>query len=545
MKQAEWLLYSTVYSLDVRSFQDGDGDGLGDLQGLISRLDYLKELGIDCLWLAPFFSSKELDGGYDVMDYYRIDPALGSMEDFRVLIHEAGKRGQKIVLDLVVNHTSIHHPWFQRAITDPNSIFYEYYIWKKERPRNHRVDVMFPTVEDSNWAYVEEVDAYYYHTFYHHQADLNMTNPLVQQEILRILDFWMGMGILGFRVDAVPKILKTKGGKKWDGDPYDLLNVWRDRVQWHDSDAVLLGEADVDHRHYPNFLNDGKLTALFNFYGNNYTFLSFAREQAAPLEHALRELPLNQEEYYLNFLRNHDELELGMLEKEEQREVFQVFAPSESMRVYDRGIRRRLPPMFGNDVDRTRMAKALLLSLPGTPVLRYGEEIGMGDDLNLPERRSVRTAMQWSTGPNAGFSDITPQALRYALIREGEFGYPKVNVADQQTDSTSLLHMLKGLLAIRRKWIEWFAHGSFSVLPVEETAVLGYSYLHQGAYLVIVVNLAGRHVDFHLASPLPEGAQLSVLARSEKVKANMKHDRMEMSLPRYGYSWLMVERRDA
>lgn len=545
MRQAEWLLYSTVYSLDVRSFQDSDADGLGDLQGLISRLDYLQDLGVDCVWLAPFFTSKEYDGGYDVMDYYRIDPTVGTMEDFMVLIQEAGKRQQRIVLDLVVNHTSIHHPWFQRAIQDPDSIFYDYYIWKKERPRNHRANVMFPTVEDSNWAHEAQVDAYYYHTFYHHQADLNMSNPLVQQEILRIMDYWMGTGIAGFRVDAVPRILKPKGGKRIEGDPYELLNVWRNKVQSHDPAGVLLGEADVDPQHYPQFLNDGKLTALFNFYVNNYTFLAFAREQAAPLEQALRELPVNHEEYYLTFLRNHDELDLGMLKDEERGEVFQAFAPSESMRIYNRGIRRRMPPMFENDPNRTRMAMSLLFSLPGTPVLRYGEEIGMGDDLNLPERRSVRTVMQWSSAPNAGFSNVTPQALKYALIREGEYGYPKVHVADQQGNKSSFWHLVKDLIAIRQQWIAWFAQGNFAVLPTEDVSIISYSYQHQGAWLVVGINLAGRKVDFDLASPLPEGAVLSVVATPEKTVATLQKDRIKVTLPRYGYIWMMIERRDA
>lgn len=524
MKQAKWFYEAVVYSLDVRSFYDGDGDGLGDIKGLIQKLGYLSDLGVDCIWLAPFYVSKEYDGGYDVMDYYQIDPRLGTMEDFRVLIDETRSLGIRIILDLVINHTSIFHPWFQRAIADPGSRYYDYYIWKDQKPVNDRESVAFPTVEDSNWAYQPTVGAYYYHSFYHHQADLNMTNPNVQQEVLRVLNFWMGTGISGFRLDAVPRILQEKGGNRYESDPYKLLNVWRQTVAAHDEAAILIGEADVDPKTYSTYLEEGRLAALFNFYINNYTFLALAKEEAAPLEKALKTLPFNHDEHYLTFLRNHDELDLDILKKKERKVVYDAFAPSESMRIYDRGIRRRLPPMLDNDPDRIKLAMSLLFSLPGTPVLRYGEEIGMGDDLNLPERKSVRTAMQWSAEPNAGFSEISPQALRYALIREGEYGYSHVNVETQTEKVDSLLRHVKALIGNRKRWAEWFVSGRFVLWSAVGDSILCYGYERGDGCVVMVHNLSGEPVNTEWPVPLH----------------GQEQNPITLDLGRYGYRWLLV-----
>lgn len=525
MKPAEWLYKSIVYSLDIRSFSDGDANGLGDLKGLIGKLDYLVDLGVDCIWLTPFYLSDEYDDGYDVIDYYQIDPRLGTMEDFGMLIDKARSLGIRILLDLVINHTSIHHAWFQRAITDPDSRYYDYYIWKKQRPEMDREDVVFPTVEDSNWTYQPTLDAYYYHTFYHHQADLNMAHPNVQQEVLRLLHFWMGTGIAGFRLDAVPHILKEKGDSHFEDDPFELLNVWRDTIAIHDNEAVLIGEADVDPNNYSEFLKQGRLAALINFYVNNYTFLALAKESALPLENALKSLPISQGEHYLTFLRNHDELDLGILSAAERQIVFDAFAPSESMQIYGRGIRRRLPPMLDNDAERMRLAMSLLFALPGTPVIRYGEEIGMGDDLNLPERRSVRTAMQWSAEANAGFSAVSPpQALKYALIREGEYGYGQVNVEAQASREDSLLNQVKVLIQYRKKWMDWFVYGQFRLLDVKDNAILCFGYERDEEWIVVVHNLSREPVTAELSVPLPKQDKYPII----------------LELERYGFRWLLL-----
>lgn len=541
MKQPEWFYTSIVYSLDVRSFKDSDSDGLGDIRGLTDQLGYLVELGVDCIWLAPFFKSREYDDGYDVADYYHIDPSLGSMEDFSVLVDKARSLGIRIVLDLVVNHTSIHHPWFKRAIEEPDSIYYDYYIWKKQKPENDDKDVMFPTVEDSNWKYEPAVGAYYYHTFYHHQPDLNIVNPMVQREIVRIIDFWMGTGIAGFRIDAVPQVLHNKGGSRFEGDPYDLLNEWRDAVMAHDEQAILFGEANVDPKTYREFLKEGRLAALFNFYTNSYTFLSLAQQRAAPLEKALTNLPLTGSEHYLNFLRNHDELDLGILNYEDRQAVYDAFAPLESMRLYERGIRRRMPPMMNNDPNRIKMAMSLLLTLPGTPVIRYGEEIGMGDDLNLPERRSVRTAMQWSAARNAGFSDTTPQALRYPLVRVGEFGYEKVNVEAQLAEKGSLLNEVKRMIHTRKDWIDWFGYGRFELLSADQDPILCYAYVRDRAWLIVVHNLSGKIVTTQIRSPLSDNAKLTILSSPEALEQDGAD--LRVRLGRYGYGWFSLSER--
>lgn len=351
-----------------------------------------------------------------------------------------------------------------------------------------------------------------------------MTNPQVQEEILRILYYWMPTGIAGFRIDAVPHIVQDKGGVEHQGDPYELLNVWRKVIQMHDSEGVLIGEADVDPKKYPRFLEDGRLTALFNFYLNNNLFLALAQGTATAMVKALEQFPL-MDGNYLTFLRNHDELDLGVLSEADRHVVYEAFAPSLSMRIYNRGIRRRLPPMLNNDSEHLILAFSILFSLPGVPVLRYGEEIGMGDDLNLPERRSVRTAMQWSEDRNAGFSEITPQALQYALIREGEYGYPQLNVKSQLSQQDSILNRIKELIRLRKKMKDWFVYGLFKVWPIEDESLLCLSYEKENGYLIWVHNFSNEQAVMYWP---PIGQSVNGAST-------------EVTLPRYGFTCMLVE----
>lgn len=534
----DWFKNAVVYSLDVRGFKDGNHDGQGDLKGLLERFDYLLQLGVTCIWLSPICASQGRDDGYDVVDYYEIDAALGDFDDFQKLVERAKADDVKLLLDLVINHTSVDHPWFKRAIEQPDSIYHDYYIWQKEKPENDKEDLVFKTVETSNWEYQPAVDAFFYHTFYKHQPDLNVTNPRVQAEILKIIDFWMSTGINGFRLDAVPHILRDKGSNRFDGDPYALLVTWDDAIKKYDEQAILIGEADVEPEEYPSFLEAGKLTGLLNFFINNYSFLSFAAKRAIPLYEALERLPLPNERQYLNFLRNHDELDLERLTEKERQLVFEHFAPEPSMIIYNRGIRRRLPPMVANSAERVKLSMSLLLSLPGTPVIRYGEEIGMGDDLNLPERKSVRTAMQWSDSQNAGFSDVAPQAMQYPLIRKGPFSYRHINVADEAANATSLLNEVKKMVAMRSTENRLFGEGYFATQQTDNAAVLAFGYALDKRQLVIVHNFSETTANAKLAWPADGEINLSVLLGSALVST--ANEQLKVVLPAYSYCWLLL-----
>lgn len=538
MREINWLKKGVIYSIDVRSFKDGNHDGKGDFNGLLSKVDYLTQLGIRCIWMAPFYSSNQQDDGYDVTDYYRIDPQLGTMEEFRLLVEKAKANGIKIVLDLVVNHTSGAHPWFKTATGTPGSLYHDYYIWKAEKPPHDKEDLVFKTIEESNWEYEPSISAYFYHTFYKHQPDLNMTNPRVQTEVLNIIDFWMGKGIDGFRIDAVPHILRDKGDSRFSGDPYGLLGNWRRAVLEYNEHAILIGEADVEPENYPDFVQKDRLTALFNFYLNNYTFLALATQCADPLFGALKRLPLKDRRPYLNFLRNHDELDLERLTEKERKQVYAQFAPEPSMIIYDRGIRRRLAPMVDNDHRRIKLAMSLLFTLPGTPVLRYGEEIGMGDDLNLPERKSVRTVMQWSDQQNGGFSDVVPQALKAPLIREGKFSYKRVNVAIQAARPESLLNDIQTMIYIRNKENDLFAHGEFMLLNTDCDTVLAYAYYLKNEWLVAVHHFAEKTVETTLGLPIHgNAAPISLIGTARSAFSN---GRLIVELGAYAYSWLII-----
>jgi len=538
MRVPEWFKEAIVYSLDFRSFKDGNRDGFGDISGLISKFDYLVDLGVTCIWLAPFYCSNQQDDGYDVTDYYQIDPNFGALEDFRRLVEKAKENDIKIVLDLVVNHTSDAHPWFKTALENPSSVYHDYYIWMKQKPGNDKEDVVFQGVEESNWEYSPAASAYFYHTFYKHQPDLNVANPAVQSEILRIIDFWMSKGIDGFRIDAVPHILRDKGDSRFDGDPYDLLNEWRSAIARHNEQAVIIGEADVDPEGYVSFLDRGRMTALFNFYLNNYTFLAFAVREAAPLFNALRRLPLADGRRYLNFLRNHDELDLERLTEDEQQQVFEAFAPSPTMIIYERGIRRRLSSMVEHDSRRMKFAMSLLLTLPGVPVIRYGEEIGMGDDLNLPERKSVRTAMQWTDDPNGGYSEVPPQALKYPLIQEGAASYERVNVSSQLADGESLLCETKAMIRLRKDNGHRFYDGKFMLFDTNHQAILAYGYRNTSGWLVIVHNFSDSMLEATVPlTGISDNSVSPVLNAGNVIPSNGK---LTQHLPGYGYSWFIV-----
>lgn len=534
--QPLWYRNAVVYAVDPAMFRDSDGDGWGDLRGVTRRLEHLRGLGATCLWLLPFYPSPFKDGGYDVADHLSVDPRLGTLPDVVELLEAAEEAGIRVILDLVVQHTSDRHPWFQAARADRDSPYRDYYVWSDE-PRDDGVTSVFPTVEDGVWTFDEQAGQYYRHTFYSHEPDLNLANPEVRQEIRRIMAFWLRLGASGFRVDAVPYMVRDAGADPTFQDGTDLLRELRDFVALRHPEAVLIGEVDVPVEEYEDyFLGGDGLTMLLNFWLNNHVFLALARGEAEPVHRALGELPPPPAgSQFANWLRNHDELDLERLSEEEREEVMAVFAPDEDMRAYGRGIRRRIAPMLGGDARRIAAAHALLLSMPGTPVLQYGDEIGMGDDLSRRERLSVRIPMQWTAGDNAGFSSASPDRLVAEPLKDGPFGCEEVSVYDQQRRPDSLLAKVGDMVRTRLGLTE-IGHGRYRVLDTGRSSVVALRHEDErDGVVVTLVNLAADDVEVRVPDCDLEDL-VDVLADGEYPPEG--DDPPTIRLAGHGYRWL-------
>jgi maltose alpha-D-glucosyltransferase/alpha-amylase len=484
-----WYKNAIIYCLDVKTFMDGNGDGIGDFTGLRERLDYLSGLGVTCLWLLPFYVSPNRDNGYDVSDYYQIDPRLGDLGDFVAFSHQARMHGIRVMVDLVVNHTSSEHPWFLKARREPASRYRDYYIWSKEKPERLEEGLVFPGRQRTNWTYDPAAEAYYFHRFFEFQPDLNIGNADVRADILKIMGFWLELGVSGFRVDAVPFLIYGSPLQAEEQrNRFDLLNEMRELLSWRRGDAILLAEANVAVSEVkPYFGNGDRMQLVFHFPANQALFLSLAREDAGPIADLLREpIELHSAAQWAHFLRNHDELDLGRLSEDQRQQVFQKFGPEPSMQVYGRGLRRRLAPMLDGEVRRIQLAYSLMLTLPGTPVFWYGEEIGMGEHLGLPERDSVRTPMQWSSGAGCGFGNEQPSIRPFV---EGRFSCATVNVAAQRQDPSSLLNRIERLIRMRKECPE-IGWGRCAVLHTGEQAVLALRYQWRRSSMVAIHNFA-------------------------------------------------------
>jgi maltose alpha-D-glucosyltransferase / alpha-amylase len=451
-----WYKNAVIYCLSVATYMDANGDGIGDFQGLMRRLDYLQGMGVTAIWLMPFQPSPGKDGGYDVANYYGVDPRYGTLGDFVEFTHGCKQRGMRVLIDLVVNHTSDEHPWFQEARRDPESRYRDWYVWSKKKPKNASSGIVFPGVQKSTWDYDEAAKAFYFHRFYDFQPDLNTSNLEVQAEILKIMGFWLQLGVSGFRMDAVPFVISQKGASiAKPEEQYDMLRVFSQFLTWREGEAIILAEANVlpgtDMKYFGTA--GERLQMMFNFEVNQHLFYALASSDSRPLVKAMRATksrPTTAQ--WGQFLRNHDELDLGRLEDKQREIVFAAFGPDPEMQLYQRGIRRRLAPMFQGDRRRLELAYSLMMTLPGTPVVRYGDEIGMGDNLKLPERNCARTPMQWSTEPNAGFTKSEKPVL--PVISDGPYSFQHVNVADQRRDPNSLLNWMERIIRMRKEdWL--------------------------------------------------------------------------------------------
>ncbi|HSU35887.1 MAG TPA: alpha-amylase family protein [Propionibacteriaceae bacterium] len=540
-----WWKTAVIYCLDVETFLDWNDDGKGDFPGLAQRLDYLASLGITCLWLMPFYPTPDRDDGYDIVDFYGVDPRLGTLGDLVEVIRTARDRGMRVIADLVVNHTSDRHPWFKSARASRTSKYRDFYVWADQPPANAQAEPTFPDQETSVWTFDEQAGQYYLHRFYKHQPDLNVANPLVRDEIAKIMGYWLQLGLSGFRVDAVPFFLETMGMPDAQSalpDPHEYLRDLRAFLNRRTGDAILLGEVNLDHKQQLEFFGgtDGdELHMQFDFIGMQRLYLSLARGDAAPLIDALITRPQPQpESQWASFVRNHDELTLDKLSEAERQEVFAAFGPEPEMQVYGRGLIRRLPPMLGGDPRRIRMVYSLLFSLPGTPVLFYGEEIGMGENLEAGDRLAVRTPMQWSTEKNGGFSNATPSRLS-GQLPEGPYGPAFVNVVDQQHDPDSLLNFIRTLAQCYRDCPE-LGWGTLEIIDQPYAAVLAHRCTWDDGSIVLLHNLAPEAVTVPLAlSNWVEGTRLSDLLGPAAVEYDGR-GRLEVALEGYGYRWIRV-----
>ncbi len=529
-----WYKNSIIYSLDLGSFMDSNGDGIGDFQGLMDRLDHLEALGVDVIWLAPFHPSPKRDNGYDVSDYYGVHPDHGSPGDFVQFIHQAKKRGIKVIIDLVINHTSKDHPWFQDA--REGGTYKDWYLWSKKRPPNWDQGMVFPGVQDRTWTRDAVAREYYFHRFYEHQPDLNIDNPDVRDEIQRIIGYWLELGVDGFRVDAVPFIIEHPDVDNPTRKPemhFEYIEEIRSFVQWRLGTAVLLGEANVLPREAEKYFRDGRgIHVMFNFWVNQRLFYALATGDIRPLRKALnetRELPPTAQ--WANFLRNHDELDLGRLNDEQRQAVFERFGPEPHMQLYDRGIRRRLGPMLGSRAEE-EFAHSLLFALPGTPVIRYGDEIGMGDDLSLPEREAVRTPMQWSDATNGGFSNSRKPV--HAVIDEGPYAYEHVNVAKQKRDPQSLFSWMSRMIRLRKECPE-IGWGEWEMLNTRSRNLLVLRYDWRGSSVVTIHNFDQRPLDITLKISSP----LHNLLTEDDSRPD-SDDNHSLVIEPHGYHWYRI-----
>jgi trehalose synthase len=545
-----WWKNAVFYCADIETFYDWNGDGIGDIRGMTERIEYLYDLGVTCLWLMPFYPTARKDDGYDITDFFGVDPRMGTHGDFVELIRTARASGIRVIVDFVMNHTSDAHPWFKSARRSKDDPYRDYYVWSATKPKSSPKDVVFPDQEDSLWQLDRKTNEWYLHHFYKHQPDLNIANPKVQEEVSRTLGFWLELGVSGFRVDAVP-FLFAKDGAPGDPavfDPTQYLGDVRNFVTRRVGDAVLLGEVNLPYKEQKTFFGgpDGDgLNMQFDFIGMQNIYLSLARGDARPIAKALRQRPqLDVTSQWVNFVRNHDELTLDKLSEDERQEVFDAFGPDPDMQLYGRGLRRRLPSMLGGDERRTRMTYSLAFSLPGTPVLFYGEEIGMAENLDIPGRLAVRTPMQWTGGNNGGFSKASKRRLTRPLP-DGLYGPERVNAADQRHDHRSLWWFIRNLIYTYRQQPE-IGWSTTEVLKQPNPAVLAHVCREKSGWAMVALHNFGPEgsiVPIQLDDAPPGSILIDLLDGLSEHELDAR-GRIDLDLQPYGYRWLRLLRRE-
>lgn len=493
-KDRFWYKNAIIYEVHVRAFADSNADGIGDFRGLTQRLDYLHDLGVTAIWLLPFYPSPLKDDGYDIADYYSINPIYGTLNDFKTLLKEAHNRGLRVITELVINHTSDQHPWFQRSRrAKPGSPWRDYYVWNETPDKYKDARIIFKDFEASNWSLDSVAQRYYWHRFYSHQPDLNFDHPQVHKEVQDVLDFWLDMGVDGVRLDAIPYLYEREGTSCENlPETHAYLKTLRQHVDEKYGDRMLLAEANQWPEDAVSYLGAGsgdECHMAFHFPLMPRLFMAVRMEDRIPILDIIEQTPaIPETSQWALFLRNHDELTLEMVTDEERDYMYRVYANDVKARI-NLGIRRRLAPLLGNDRKKIELLNLLLFSLPGTPVLYYGDEIGMGENIFLGDRNGVRTPMQWSSDKNAGFSRATPHALYLPVILDPEYHYETVNVEAQQRNPHSLLWWMKRAIHLRKRW-HAFGQGSIEFLHPDNRRILAFLRQYQSEQLLVVANLS-------------------------------------------------------
>ncbi len=486
-----WYKDAIFYELHVKAFQDSNGDGVGDFRGIIERLDYLQDLGVDCIWLLPFYPSPLKDDGYDIADYYAVNPDYGTLKDFKQFLKAAHHRGIRVISDLVINHTSDQHPWFQQARSDRNSPYRDYYVWSDTWERYQDARIIFIDTERSNWTWDPEAGQYFWHRFFSHQPDLNFDNPRVRRGIMKVMNYWLDMGLDGFRADAIPYLFEREGTNCENlPETHEYLKQLRREFDRRYDGRILLAEANQWPADLlPYFGGGEEFHMAFNFPVMPRIYMALRREERRPIIDIIQQTPdIPNNCQWCLFLRNHDELTLEMVTDEERDYMWAEYARDPRMKL-NLGIRRRLAPLLDGGRRRIELLNSLLFSLPGSPIIYYGDEIGMGDNVFLGDRNGVRTPMQWSSDRNAGFSKADSARLYAPLISDPLYGYQSVNVEAQLRTPSSLLNWMKRLIRLRKRY-KVFGRGSITFLEPENQKVLAYTRDYQDEHVLIINNLS-------------------------------------------------------
>jgi maltose alpha-D-glucosyltransferase/alpha-amylase len=535
-----WFKDAVFYEIYVRGFYDSNADGIGDFRGLTEKLDYLEWLGVDCIWLLPMYASPLRDGGYDIADFYAMLPEYGTLEDFKTFLKEAHARGIRVITDLVVNHTSDAHAWFQEARRSPTSRKRDWYVWSDDPHKYAEARIIFTDTEHSNWTWDEEAGAFYWHRFFSHQPDLNYDNPEVRQAMLDVVSFWLDLGIDGFRVDAVPYLIEREGTICENlPETHAVLKELRAHVEANYPNVLLLGEANQWPEDVVEYFGDGQEFHMnYHFPIMPRLFMALRQEDRRPIVEILERTPdIPENCQWGMFLRNHDELTLEMVTDEERDYLYNEYAKDRRMRL-NVGIRRRLAPLLDNSRRRIELLHGLLLSLPGSPFLYYGDEIGMGDNIYLGDRDGVRTPMQWSADRNAGFSRADFERLYFPLISNPVYGYQSVNVEAQQRYDSSLLNWMRLMIHLRKRH-RVFGRGRMDFVKPENRKIFAFTREHEGETVLCVFNLSqvAQPCELDLAA---YAGRTPVEMLGETPFPHIDERPYQLALAPFGFYWFLL-----
>lgn len=534
-----WFKDAIIYQVHVKTYKDTDGDGIGDFKGLISKLDYIKALGVNTIWVMPFYPSPLRDDGYDIADYYNINPRYGDIDDLNKLIKEAHAREIRIITELVINHTSDQHPWFKRAkAAPPGSSHRNFYVWSDDPTKYKGVRIIFTDYEPSNWSKDEETGLYYWHRFFHHQPDLNFDNPEVQEEIFKILDYWAAMGVDGFRLDAIPYLFEREGTSGENlPETHAFLKKLRSHMDEHHKGLLFLAEANMWPEDSAAYFGDGDECHMnYHFPLMPRLYLALKKADRSPIEYILNRTPKIPDAcQWAVFLRCHDELTLEMVTDEDRLFMRENYAADHRARI-NLGIRKRLSTLMDNDHRRIKLMNAMLFSMPGTPLVYYGDEIGMGDNIWLEDRDGVRTPMQWNASKNAGFSDADAEKLYLPVITDEVYSYVNVNVEASERNNDSLLHWMRKIISIRTQY-RVFGRGSFTFAQADHPSILSYWREYEVERILIIINLSDMEQTTTIDLNKPGyNQQLEDLLSDDKI--HPQDGKVIIRLKPYEFKWM-------